>query len=103
MAREYLGNGNWVEWSNEIKNAKIYILEEEGPVKETKKMSEMVKGLYDIVKRSCDGLDSIYEDYLIGLIGIHGVYHLKEAKLLETCGVVNGGQLYVLCELKGED
>lgn len=97
MTRKYLGNGNWIEWSNEIKNATIYILEEENT------MSEMVKGLYDIVKRACEGLDSVYEDYLIGLIGIHGVYHLKEAKLLETCGVVHGRQLYVLCELKGGD
>ena len=43
-------------------------------------------------------LDSIYEDALIHLVGVRGVESLKENKLLESCGVVNGRQLYTLCD-----
>ena len=41
-------------------------------------------------------LDAIYEDALIHLVGVRGVEALKENKLLESCGVVNGRQLYTL-------
>ena len=43
-------------------------------------------------------LDAIYEDALIHLVGVRGVEALKENKLLESCGVVNGRQLYTLCD-----
>ena len=43
-------------------------------------------------------LDAIYEDALIHLVGVRGVEALKENKLLESCGVVNGRQLYKLCD-----
>lgn len=52
--------------------------------------------LYFVVKEQFDGLDSIYEDNLIHLIGTHGIYILQENKMLETCGVINDRQLYVL-------
>ena len=57
---------------------------------------EYITQLYFLVKEEYEGLDSIYEDALIHLIGTYGVYILKENKLLETCGVINGRQLYVL-------
>lgn len=63
-------------------------------------MSALVNDLYETVKEEYDGLDSIYEDCLIHLIGIYGLNLLKINGLLETCGVVNGRQLYVLCEKK---
>lgn len=53
---------------------------------------------YDIVKQECEGLDSIYEDYIIQLVGESGLNILKTFDLLETCGVINGRQLYVLCD-----
>ena len=43
-------------------------------------------------------LEAIYEDALIHLVGVRGVESLKENKLLESCGVVNGRQLYKLCD-----
>ena len=43
-------------------------------------------------------LEAIYEDALIHLVGVRGVEALKENKLLESCGVVNGRQLYTLCD-----
>ena len=59
---------------------------------------EYITQLYFLVKEEYEGLDSIYEDSLIHLIGVYGIHVLKENKLLETCGVSNGRQLYVLCD-----
>ena len=57
------------------------------------------KKIYEIVEKETRGMDSIYEDYICSLVGIHGLNTLIEANLLETCGVINGRPLYVLCEL----
>lgn len=56
--------------------------------------------VYDIIKKNSEGLDSIYEDYILALVGVMGLDALKTGRYLETCGVVNGRQLYVLCEPK---
>ena len=56
--------------------------------------------VYEVVKEVFNDLDAIYEDYLIYLVGFEGFYILIENRLLETCGVVNGRQLYVLCDKK---
>lgn len=58
----------------------------------------IVDYIYNMVKQESDGLDSIYEDYIVQLVGDIGLKLLKEDKLLETCGVINGRQLYVLCD-----
>lgn len=52
--------------------------------------------IYNFVKEECGDLDSLYEDYIISLVGILGLKSLKENKHIETCGVINGRQLYVL-------
>ena len=54
--------------------------------------------VYLIVMEEFADLDAIYEDTLIHLVGVRGVEALKENKLLESCGVVNGRQLYKLCD-----
>ena len=54
--------------------------------------------VYLMVMEEFADLDSIYEDALIHLVGVRGVEALKENKLLESCGVVNGRQLYTLCD-----
>lgn len=56
-----------------------------------------VDQVYKVVKAECEGLDSIYEDYIIHMVGVFGLNALKAHKLVETCGVINGRQLYVLC------
>lgn len=58
----------------------------------------IVDYIYNMVKQESEGLDSIYEDYIVQLVGDIGLKLLKEDKLLETCGVINGRQLYVLCD-----
>ena len=51
-----------------------------------------------MVMEEFSDLDAIYEDALIHLVGVRGVEALKENKLLKSCGVVNGRQLYTLCD-----
>jgi hypothetical protein len=54
--------------------------------------------VYDIVRLDCEGMDSIYADYIKQMVGVYGLNALIEAKLVESCGVINGRRLYVLCE-----
>ena len=54
--------------------------------------------VYDIVRLDCEGMDSIYGDYIRQMVGVYGFNALHEANLIESCGVVHGRQLYVLCE-----
>lgn len=51
---------------------------------------------YETVKENAKGLDAIYEDYIIELVGVDGLGLLLQERLLETCGVVDGRQLYTL-------
>lgn len=52
--------------------------------------------VYDIVKSDCEGMDSIYGDYIKQMVGTYGFNALYEEGYLEGCGVINGRQLYVL-------
>ena len=53
--------------------------------------------VYDIVKLDTLGLDSIYKDYIIQMVGVYGFNALFEERLIESCGVINGRSLYTLC------
>lgn len=54
--------------------------------------------VYEIVVSELDEFDALYEGYIVNLVGYAGLNELKKHKLLETCGVVNGMQLYAICE-----
>lgn len=56
--------------------------------------------VYDIVRLDCEDMDAIYADYIKQMVGVYGFNALWHEKLIESCGVVNGRQLYVLCEKK---
>lgn len=58
-----------------------------------------VKQVYEVVNEESFGFDAIYEDFIMELVGSDGLEILLKNKLLETCGVINGRQLYVLCKL----
>lgn len=58
--------------------------------------------VYDIVRLDCGGMDAIYADYIKQMVGVYGLNALIEEKLIESCGVVNGRQLYVLCKKPGK-
>lgn len=63
-------------------------------------MSNFIDTVYDIIRKDTENLDSVYEDYIVHMVGISGLNALLEHGLLESCGVVNGRQLYVICERK---
>ena len=65
-----------------------------------KNYEEYVDYVYNIVKMDTEELDSIYKDYILQMVGVYGFNALYGSNLLEGCGVVNGRQLYVLCEKK---
>ena len=52
--------------------------------------------VYAIVKADCDGMDSIYGDYIERLVGSSGLNALIKNDMVESCGMVNSRQLYVL-------
>lgn len=60
-------------------------------------MREFAYYVYDILKLESDGLDAIYEDFIVQEVGLHGLVALKRYNLIEACGVVNGRQLYTIC------
>ena len=54
--------------------------------------------VYNIVAKHSEGMDAVYEDYIVSLVGISGLVAMKDYNLVESCGVINGRQLYVLCD-----
>ena len=56
--------------------------------------------VYDIVRLDCEGMDAIYKDYIIQMVGVYGFNELYHNKLIEGCGEINGRQLFTLCEKK---
>ena len=57
-----------------------------------------VNKMYEFVKENTEGLDVIYEDYLIRLVGEHGLQLLRVNHLIESCGVINGRQMWTLVD-----
>ena len=55
-----------------------------------------LKYIYLTLKAETFNLDSIYEDYIIQMIGTTGLEELKKANLIESCGIVNRRQLYTI-------
>ena len=64
-------------------------------------MKTYVDYVYEIVKSDTEGLDAVYRDTIIHLVGVYGFNALYEARLLEGCGSVNARELYVLVDKKG--
>ena len=58
--------------------------------------------VYEVVKNVCEGMDAIYEDYIVSLVGNCGLAALKRAGLVEGCGSINFRPLYVLVDKKGD-
>lgn len=54
---------------------------------------------YNVVKDILEGVDTIYSDSLIHLIGTHGFYLLHINGLIEVREVTSNGTLYKLREL----
>lgn len=58
-----------------------------------------VDHIYSVLKLETSEMDSVYKDYIIQLIGVFGFNALLHCNLLESCGVINGRQLFVLCDI----
>lgn len=56
--------------------------------------------IYLTLKAETFLMDSVYEDYIIQLVGTTGLEELKRANLIESCGIVNGRQLYTVVNTK---
>ena len=56
------------------------------------------KEIYETVKNGSTGFDAIYENYITELVGVDGLEILRKNRLIETCGIINGRQLYVLVQ-----
>ena len=61
---------------------------------------EYVDHIYNIISEKCEGLDSVYGDYIVRCVGAKGLDALLEHRLLETCGVINGRQLFTILTKK---
>lgn len=59
-------------------------------------LQSYVDHVYWFVKKECSKMDAIYEDYIIHLVGTFGLTALRENKLIEGCGFINGRKLYTL-------
>lgn len=56
--------------------------------------------IYKIIENESRNWDALYQDFILEMVGAYGMQALLEEKLIESCGVVNGRQLYVLCDKK---
>lgn len=61
---------------------------------------EYVDHIYEIIKKETEGLDSVYEDYILHLVGWKGLLELQKHHLVETCGIMRARRLYVICDRK---
>lgn len=70
---------------------------DKGEVREQRfKLAKYADKVYDVVAQECQGLDAVYGDYIIRLVGEDGFDILREGKFITTCGSVNGRTLYTL-------
>lgn len=61
---------------------------------------QFVDHIYNLVRMDTEDMDAIYGDYIIQMVGTYGFNALYDERLLESCGIINGRALYVLCEKK---
>lgn len=51
----------------------------------------------DILNSQLDkNIEAVYEDYIIRMVGEHGIKAMRKHQLIEPCGVIHGKKLYVI-------
>lgn len=60
------------------------------------KTADEAKKTLEALKRKYPGMDTLYEDAIISLIGEEGLYTLRTHHLIETCGNIQGRKLYAI-------
>ena len=48
------------------------------------------------IKEALPQADAVYEDFIIDLCGMEGLMTLRESRLIELCGVLEGRRLYAI-------
>lgn len=78
------------------------ICDDEGVIHTNDKFKEYREStsdyFYNVVKEETEGLDAVYEDYILNLVGEDGLFILEFNRLIESCGSINGRKLYTLVE-----
>lgn len=59
--------------------------------------------IHDILRLDCSDMDAVYGDHIKDMFGVYGLNALLVNKRIEGCGVINGRQLYVICDKKNEN
>lgn len=57
---------------------------------------EYAQHVYGVIKSNTVGFDTVYEGYISYLVGVDGLAALQKFGYVETCGIVDNQQLYVL-------
>lgn len=60
-------------------------------------ITDQVDFYYRVMWAEFQGVDALYDDYIMHMIGIVGLNALRDNHLIESCGVINGRRLYTLC------
>ena len=60
------------------------------------KTADEAKKTLEALKRKYPGMDTLYEDAIISLIGEEGLSTLRTHHLIETCGNIQGRKLYAI-------
>ena len=54
------------------------------------------KEYLQLLKTACPKADAIYEDAIIEICGKEGLMALRENRLIEGCGIIEGRKLYAV-------
>lgn len=60
------------------------------------KTKDEARETLEALKRKYPGMDTLYEDTIVSLIGEEGLYTLRTHHLIETCGNIQGRKLYAI-------
>lgn len=71
------------------------VAEERYPIEKRYRWTDPIE-VYNYVKKETEDLDAIYGDYIASIVGLDGLLILMEHNLVETCGMIDGRQLYTL-------
>ena len=93
------GVTNWdIGFAYELTDVKLIDVSE--PKKDPYYTESYIDHIYNVVRLETTEMDAIYKDYILQLVGVFGFNALYAHKLIESCGTVNGRQLFVLCDKK---
>ena len=60
------------------------------------KTKDEARETLEALKRKYPGMETLYEDTIVSLIGEEGLYILRTHHLIETCGNLEGRKLYAI-------